>query len=164
MRNLMARIVAFIAIFPLAAAVWSFVVRAQQQRLVEASEVSAVALVRFANELATPAFLFALAAIVEILSRIADRLPAEPPAASGHQKRAWRSWIAKLLLLAAAVSFIGTVMILLSIPSEDQSGPQDLAIFVGAFVNALFEPAWLIALAAAVEYLSRIASRWNPEP
>jgi hypothetical protein len=170
MQSVMARIIAFAALLPLTTLLWRFLEQALLEYRHDGLAVSQGAFYTLGEGIVSPVTLFAFAAIVEMLHRIAQKLP--PVSSQSSAKRVsfgrWRSTIAKLLLVAAGLMYLVNAWAAYLYFSGEQSTIQALAEeqqFFGSLAFVFYwltEPLWLVAMAASVEYLSRVAAAMAP--
>jgi hypothetical protein len=152
---------------PLATALWRFVDHARAEYRHDGLAVSGGAFHTLGEGILAPVTLFAFAAIVEMLHRISQRLPlgADQVNAEPAPIGRWRSNIAKHLLAGAGVMYLVNAYLYFG---GDQTTVQSLPEeqrFLGSLAFVFYwltEPLWLVAMAAAVEYLSRIAVAFAP--
>lgn len=114
-----------------------------------------------------PIGLFAMAAVVEMLFRISERLPLAPAADAATGRRpvlGWQSTIAKGFLAVALVLYLAIlVAALVQMQTWDtlaETFPEERRwqVAVGIVINWATFPLEFVAWAAVVEYLSRIAA------
>lgn len=169
MQSIFARIIAFAAALPLISGAMRFVEHARIEYMADGVAVSARALQTLAEVVIAPVTLFAFAAIVEMLHRIAQRLPALSAAGAPAQRFwPWRSRVALTLLASVVVMCIFTTWAMYNQFTVDrtfiESFPEDQRV-MGALSLIFYwitQPLWLLAVAAGVEYLSRIAAASHP--
>lgn len=169
MQSIFARIIAFAAVLPLVSGAMRFVEHARGEYMVDGMAVSARAFQTLGEVVIAPVTLFAFAAIVEMLHRIAQRLPALSAAGAPAQRFwPWRSRVALTLLAAVAVTYVFIALAMYVQFTADgsffESFPADQRV-MGALSLIFYwvtEPLWLLAVAAGVEYLSRIAAASQP--
>lgn len=162
MRNVLAWIVTFGALIALAPSVFDFLHRTRMAYQFGSMELTGGAWLMLGRALAAPLGLFAMAAVVEMLFRISERLP---PSAGANPASAptllWRSNIARVFLIVAAIAYAASAWAMYryftggaieGIPEGDRIGVEFSMIFYW-----LTAPLEIVAWAAVIEYLSRIA-------
>jgi hypothetical protein len=165
MHSVLARIIAVAACVPLISGLWSFVDLAQRTYRWDGLAVPRETFSLLSDGLVTPIFLFGVAAIVEMLFRIAQRTPASTevrPVSRKSQAWPWRSAVANLLLVAAALTAIGGVwstfdFVRATAALPDTPPGQLPSMIIRGCVDALIDALFVVGLAAVVENLGRIA-------
>jgi hypothetical protein len=163
-QSILARIIGIAAVLPLISSVWSFIEAARIDYQHDGPAVSRLAFQTLSEGMIAPFTLLAFAAIIEMLHRIAQRLPAP---LSAVRLRPWRSRVALALLAWAGIMYLFTAWAAYAHFTSDEpftaSFPEDQRLgTLGLIFYWLTEPLWLIAMAAGVEYLSRIAAAFAP--
>jgi hypothetical protein len=163
MRNALALVIALTAAIWLVPSLVEFVQLLANASNFRNGDFFGAAWMRFGEQLAGPATLFGTAALVEMLSRIAARMPLpENGVRSGVRfDWPWQSGIAKAFLVVALLAYVASAWSAFRwfnggahLAGEESS----LEVTIGLVFNWLTAPLQLVAWAAGIEYLSRIAA------
>jgi hypothetical protein len=174
MRSMLARIIVVAALLPLASTVWDFVNLARQTYRWDGLAIPRETFATLGEGVLAPLGLIALAAVIEMLYRISSALPVRHAVAGASSEPApplkfwpWRSTVAKVLLLVAATTYAVSAWAALQYFTSGQAAlempaDQRVSFTVSMIVYWITAPIEVIALAAGIEYLSRIASAIQP--
>ncbi len=168
MRSTLARIIAVAAVLPLIPAALRFFDSTRVAYQFDNISMQGGAWLTLGDALLAPLGLFALAAVVEMLFRIAASLPpTSPPAASQRQVAGgwpWRNPVANALLVVAALAYLASGLAAWSYTERGVVGALEMAheqraeLIVYLWFYWLTNPLQIIAWAAVIEYLSRISA------
>ena len=163
MRNALAWIIAIAAAISLAPSVLDFFHQTQLAYNFDNTSMLGGAWLSLGRALVAPVGLFAMAAIVEMLFRISERLPAAASPAA-PSRWLWRNNIAKMFLIIAAVAYAASSWAMYQYFVQGVAGgvttpPSERAQFtISLIFYWLTGPLEIVAMAATIEYLSRISS------
>ena len=166
MRGVLAWIIAIGALVAFAPSVPDFLQQTRMAFQWGNTELAGGAWLTLGRALAAPLGLFAMAAVVEMLFRISKRLPphnASEVAAAPSMLR-WQSNIAKAFLAVAAIAYVASAWAMYRYFTG--AGLEGTALSAGDRIGMEFSmvfywltaPLEIIAWAAVIEYLSRIAT------
>jgi hypothetical protein len=167
MRNVLALIIAAGAAISLAPSVLDFLQQTQAAYRFDNREMIGGAWLTLGRAIIAPIGLFAMAAVVELLFRISQRMPR--PLSEGAAPKGmttglrWHNGLAKFFLVIAGLAYVISAWALfrfmvgggaegLGVPDQNQIELTFSMIFYW-----LTAPLEIVAWAAAIEYVSRIA-------
>jgi len=165
-RSSLAGLIAIGALLALVPGLVNFVGRARTEFMWDGVSVSNGALLALTEAIAMPTMLFGMAVIAEMLFRIAEISPVGGSSRVVVPVKRWRHPLVLVLLVGTALSFVFGLMGLYSFLVSDELGlslDQRLGAVVPHLVQVVLTSAEIAALAAIVEYLSRISAKRTTE-